>query len=44
MSQLVSGALQLTVFAAQSGLVVWKKRHKRSYELVFASSLSLGSL
>ena len=26
--------LQLTVIAAQSGLVMWKKKHKRSYELV----------
>lgn len=26
--------VQLTVLGAQSGLVMWKKRHKRSYELV----------
>lgn len=27
-------AVQITVFGSQAGIVYWKKRHKRSYELV----------
>lgn len=38
-SHRLGAPLQLTVIAAQSGLVMWKKRHKRSYELVRLDTL-----
>ena len=36
--------LQITVMLAQSGLLLWKRKHKRSYELVRLQEISFDTL